>query len=212
LEICTVPEFLEKFQWVDIFENDGFNKLICSLRDGLDRLGLVDPIRLRSSPLVNLTEELVIKMLKEKDFYDGERNWKGKGIHHIYELFEKNGDKVIFDHTTNLYWQHSGSKASLKHHEMINYINKINQDNFYDNNDWRLPTLEEAMSLMEYQKNEQNGQYISSHFDKTQQWIWTSDKDSASRNWLALFYYGHCYLSDKINTNFYYVRAIRSGY
>ena len=73
--------------------------------------------------------------------------------------------------------------------------------------DWRLPTLEEAMSLMEPKMNE-HGLYIDPIFDRKQRWIWTADKHSASRAWLVHFGTGICYYHDVAHsTN--YVRAVR---
>jgi len=72
--------------------------------------------------------------------------------------------------------------------------------------DWRLPTLEEAMSLMKPVQNE-TGLFIDPLFDRTQEWIWTADKVSASRAWYVYFIIGHCSTLDIDDLS--YVRAVR---
>jgi hypothetical protein len=76
----------------------------------------------------------------------------------------------------------------------------------YDN--WRLPTLEEAMSLMENTPNE-FGLYINPLFDVRQPWNWTADRYSASRIWFVNFLYGNCNYSG-LRDKDGYVRAVRS--
>jgi hypothetical protein len=50
-------------------------------------------------------------------------------------------------------------------------------------NDWRLPTLEEAVSLLESDKK--NGLFIAPVFDKWQSSIWTGNSDSPVIAWLC---------------------------
>ena len=90
------------------------------------------------------------------------------------------------------------------------YIQKINAETYGGYNDWRLPTLEEGMSLMEPGKK--NDLYISGQFDKSQIRIWTSDKPTASRAWYVIFINGYCFnveFEDSIIN--VYVRAVRSN-
>lgn len=80
---------------------------------------------------------------------------------------------------------------------------------FADCHGWRLPTLEEAMSLME-REMKSDGLNIDSLFGKTQRWIWTADKRSAGVAWGVYFFNGDC--SDHgVDDLDYYVRAVRSG-
>ncbi len=88
------------------------------------------------------------------------------------------------------------------------YVTQLNKEGFAGFSDWRLPTLEEAMSLTEPKKL--NGDlYIDSEFDKTQRWIWTADTYSAGRTWIVYFTYGFCDHYDVGDDS--YVRAVRSG-
>jgi len=85
------------------------------------------------------------------------------------------------------------------------YIQKLNKDHFAGCTGWRLPTLEEAMSLMEPKKH--GDLYIDPVFDKTQRWIWTADNASAGVAWVVGFYGGGCYNS-RLHL-YVYVRAVR---
>ena len=87
------------------------------------------------------------------------------------------------------------------------YVDTLNAQKFAGYSDWRLPTLQEAMSLME--PTPKNGSlFIDSVFDGTQKWIWTSDKEAASRAWFVDFNNGFC-LHDDIVFNIVVVRAVR---
>jgi hypothetical protein len=146
-------------------------------------------------------------MLRERNFFDSYMNNIGKGIKHEYE---RRGE-VVFDKTTGLTWQQSGSPPQVTYAGAEEYVRKLNYQKFAGYIDWRLPTLEEAMSLME--PEEKTGDlYIDSVFDRRQRWIWTADKQSVHLAWYAYFIYfdyGVCN-SDKVDGD-YFVRVVRSG-
>lgn len=147
-------------------------------------------------------------MIRERNFYDS-LMWPGSGIHHEYEVKTINIDKLVIDHTTGLMWQQGGSDKDFTFSNAQEYVNQLNRDKFTGFNDWRLPTLEEAMSLMEPKEKNRN-LYIDPAFDKAQSWIWTADqKTSTSNAWLVHFDFGSCaiYL---IRPNASFVRAVRS--
>ena len=90
-------------------------------------------------------------------------------------------------------WQQAGS-TFLEYMYNINidmYITKLNQSEFATYKDWRLPTVEEAMSIMESEKNE-NNLHINSIFDSFPNIIWTSDISHSSINWVVKFNDGFC--------------------
>jgi len=199
------PKEFSKYHGIDLFEPEGLEKLIKALRHGIKKLGLV--IRpLRSNPLVNLSMEGAKNMLRQLDFYDKMKYWTGKGLQHFYEV----KDKVIIDHTTSLMWQQAGSDNYMTSDKAQEYINQLNLDKFAGFNDWRLPTLEEAMSLMEAKQNDDNGFYINSLFGKEQEWIWTADLHNADYTWCVTFIGGGC-SAGGFGTNCH-VRAVRSGH
>ena len=158
----------------------------------------------------NLKYGEVLRMLIDFDFYDRDWNLAGKGLTQHFglrqERFERKGS-VMIDHATGLMWQQAGSAEYMPFAEAAKYVARLNAGKgFAGYRGWRLPTLEEAMSLMEPMEN--RDLYIDAKFDAEQRWIWTSDIYSAGMAWVAYFYNGYCYVSDVADLS-YYVRAVR---
>jgi hypothetical protein len=170
------------------------------------KTSVIPKTKLRSTPTENLSDKSVKAMLKYKDFYHYIWNDSASGFHNDYKL--QNVGKVVYDRASGLMWQDSGSNKRMKYKNAKVYITKLNSDRFAGYNDWRLPTLEEAMSLMEpFKKN--GDLYVDSVFDSKQIWIWTSDLNGASRAWVVNFNYGGCYYYSNLFYSDYYVRAVR---
>jgi len=149
-------------------------------------------LKLRSEPIAKLSVEEVTPMLIAKKFYDKNYNASGKGPAHQYESLERGGEKLVVDHATELTWQRSGSAKAITYEKAEQYVRDLNKNRFAGYEDWRLPTLEEAMSLME--RETKNGDlYIAAEFDNTQRWIWTADKPGTGRAWVVFFNTGYCY-------------------
>jgi len=162
-------------------------------------------IQLRSQPLENFSHEEVKKMLAEKKFFDNDWNENGGELRHQYESIERNNKKLVIDHITGLTWQQSGSEEHVDYSKARNYIAGLKLGGFGGYNDWRMPTLEEVMSIMEREKYD--ALHIDPIFDRKQSWIWTADKESAGVAWVVNFSYGIC-LGRPINDS-RYVRAVR---
>ncbi|MHC4320887.1 MAG: Lcl C-terminal domain-containing protein, partial [Planctomycetota bacterium] len=133
--------------------------------------------KFRSTSRENFSGKSVFDMLKDKDLYDGDWNASSSGFTNDYKL--KNDGKVVFDHASGLMWQQSGTAKDISYDEAKEYVTQLNGDQFAGYNDWRLPTLEEAMSLME-STGTSGGLNIDPVFDNTQIWIWTSDINDVS--------------------------------
>ncbi len=150
----------------------------------------------------------IVLMFRDFDFNDTNFNPDGAGYtNHFFlgkERFVLEKDSLVVDCATGLMWQRSGSKEEKTYDEAKEYIAELNHQKFGDYSDWRLPTLEEAMSLMERQRS---ALYIHPIFDEEQSWIWTADLYSASYAWNVYFDYGRCY-DGNVYYN-YYVRAVR---
>ncbi len=162
-----------------------------------------------SNSTASLSGDSVIEMLQDNGFYDGDWNSSASGFANVYKL--QNDGKVVFDRASGLMWQQSGSAKDISYGEAKSYVKGLNRDQFAGYSDWRLPTLEEAMSLME--PTEISGSLnIDPLFDNTQRWIWTSDVNSTSLAWLVNFVSGNCYtyVNDYFDfTSGGYVRSVR---
>ena len=153
-------------------------------------------------------------MLKKHNFFCQNTNWSkkwsnpdGKGIQHQYE--KQHDSEVVFDGATGLYWQQSGSSNHMVYKDAVKYIEQLNREKYAGFTDWRLPTLEEALSLME--ATQKHGDlYLDPVFDKTQYYIWTVDKTPAGGVWVVNFGGGYCSNDDGVVYGSSYVRAVRS--
>jgi hypothetical protein len=87
-------------------------------------------------------------------------------------------------------------------------IQDLNKRGFAGFKDWRLPTLEEAMTLMEQSPNSA-GLYIDPIFNTRQRlWMWTSERGKEDLVWYVNFNYGYSQLN-RIKSSHNYVRAVR---
>jgi len=161
---------------------------------------------LRSAPRNDFSDDDQNKMLARWGFFESFDNKNGTGLENQYELQTIVGEQVVVDAATGLMWQRGGSSESMIYADAEKYIRQLNTARFAGFSDWRLPTLEEAMSLMEPSKL--NGDlYIDPKFDNTQRWIWTADKQSAGVALVARFDSGNCVGNGVASDN--YVRAVR---
>jgi len=164
---------------------------------------LDEEMRVKISSLISFSDDDVTRMIKANNYYDRYRNSNGLGIENKFE--HQPGDSVVYDAETGLTWQRSGSSKLMLFKQAQAYIEQKKRENYGGFSDWRLPTLKEAMSLMSPRKD---GVSIDPLFDKTQRYIWTSDKESASIAWYVDFNNGNCNVTHVID-NYIYVRAVR---
>ncbi len=153
-------------------------------------------IQLRSEPQPVSNAEFLKFFKLDKNF---------RPLEYIQNDYEDKGE-VVIDHATGLMWQKSGSDEPLLYEEAQNSIDALNEKRFAHYSDWRLPTIEELMSLLK-RKKQSNDLYINPIFDTTQKRCWSVDTERLSGSaWYVSFIIGDIYCDDSGN----YVRAIRS--
>ena len=131
-------------------------------------------------------------------------------VNHDYNIKTIKGNMVVVDSATGLMWHQSGSDDKKTWYEAKGWIKKLNKRGYAGYRDWRLPTLDEAVSLLESSRI--NGDlYIDPVFSKKQTYILTGDKfDGSEVAWLVFFDCGGVFGDYIVSYGYYYVRPVRS--
>jgi len=113
---------------------------------------------------------------------------------------------TVRDAATDLVWQRAGSPDSISFAELQAYLRDLNASRYGGFDDWRIPTLAEAWTLLE--NREQNGLHVDPLFGTNQTWIWTSTIAEDGYGWKVYFNYGKPMFSNAWQSHAY-VRAVR---
>jgi hypothetical protein len=133
-------------------------------------------VSLRAEPQEGLTGDYIKYMLKRHNFFDSYWNTSGS----FDNDFVDNGDGTVTDRATGLMWQKGGSLKPLAWSLAKSYVNNLNKNRSAGYSDWRLPTIDELVSLLE--KSDTGGLHIHSMFDKKQKRCWSKDSPHKNTN------------------------------
>lgn len=141
------------------------------------------PLKLRSEPRtldsVTLDADLVRLGLFARD-----RSPIGTGIANQFEQTVVGDTVLIRDRATDLTW-HRGSAEVLDGERTDAYLQALNTGRYAGYANWRLPTAEEALSLMEPQATD--GYYLDPVLRGGPLYIKTADRTLDGRVWMADF-------------------------
>ena len=132
----------------------------------------------------------IAAILKKWNFFDTEYNPDG---HFDNEFVAAGESSILIDQKTSLMWQRSGLDIGSSR-TIQRGIVELNEHGFAGFCDWRLPTMEEAMSLMEPQKN-QKGVYLSPVFSKEQPFIFVAAQRKPGGYWFVDYKQGRAFWS-----------------
>ena len=107
--------------------------------------------------------------------------WRPKVYHPALFQDQRNGS--ILDQATGLRWQQSGSDYPQTWSMARNYIRHLNRTVPAGHTPWRLPTVEELMTLLRPVPQGRD-LCIAPLFDATQRWLWSADR----RSYMAGYY------------------------
>lgn len=164
-------------------------------------------VALRATPAVDLSESALDSMLARFDFYDAHRHAEGGGIENRYSL--RRDRQMVRDAATGLEWQRASSEGRLTWRAAEGYVADLNRQAFLGYRDWRLPTLEEVMSLVEPEPRPADGLYIDPLFRGEAWWLWTTDRPDVVTSWVVYLPGGHSFAYPAVDGSAY-VRAVRS--
>lgn len=113
----------------------------------------------------------------------------------------------VCDEATGLMWEKGGSEEAMTWDETAGYIADLNHLGVAGYVDWRLPTIEELLSLMESSwKN--SGLFIDGRFDANPKIFWSVDTGGTGKAWKANFHLG--YVLNSLVEERNWVRAVRT--
>jgi serine/threonine-protein kinase len=94
------------------------------------------------------------------------------------------GRQLALEKNSGLYWQRRGSGFTLDWRQAKEYVSHLNSINWQGRNSWRLPTLDEARSIL---SPPLHGVRCSGWplFDDTIHWLWTSDHCTGKQAWMV---------------------------
>jgi hypothetical protein len=127
-------------------------------------------------------------MIKKLGFFEKYYNKTGDFRNH-YEAQTIDKHKIILDYATGLVWHQAGSLELMDYQKALLWMKELNQQEYAGHSDWRLPTLEEAVSLLESSESKYY-LYIDPLFSPKQKHIWTGDKFKNNKVWAVDFYSG----------------------
>ena len=127
-------------------------------------------------------ETEIPSIIKKYDFVESSYNPKGT---FRCSLVQTSEDDTTVDLATGLRWQFAGSDI-CSFRQLQHWINKTNQERQAGFKDWRLPTIEEALSLLRGEKGN-HGSYIHPCFNSKQGYIYTADRRKPGGYWFVDF-------------------------
>lgn len=184
----AIRKWLEK----NIIDSDDTSKIIpvidkrkedaaCGLPGPDDRVPELALVSLRKEPAV-ISEEQLPAMVAALDFFESSYN-PAAGF--AGYLVDNRDGLTVTDRVTNITWQRHGSEHGFRRRIMI-WMAEINRQQFAGCSDWRLPTIEEALSLLKKDRN-RNGLYLAPCFSPDQGYIFTADRHRPGGYWFVDF-------------------------
>ena len=125
---------------------------------------------IRSEPKTDLAEGELSSFILRYDIYDSKYNKFGN----FKNVFSDKGDGTIIDNTTGLMWQKGGSTYTYEWPQINTYLRDLNNKQFAGDSDWRLPTIEELLTLFN-KKIKGRKLFIDASFSDKQYACWSAD-------------------------------------
>ncbi|MFZ5493490.1 MAG: DUF1566 domain-containing protein [Pseudomonadota bacterium] len=171
----------------------------------LERLGVATPetLTLRGVPST-LARERLAAALTRNGLFDAALNPAGAGVANRFEVEVRGEARIVRDAATGLAWQVDGT-GGLDYATAESRLAALNAQTFAGYGDWRLPTAEEAASLME--PAAPNGRHIDDVFGSGVNFIWTADRSPDGKVYVA--YWADGRLSAERSDFHAWLRAVR---
>ena len=199
----AIDKELKEWLMKNVIETDDDSKVIPledeDMSDQLGATGLPDadeplPADMQTNILpdtaVEVIEEEADELIRQHNFTDHKRNPDGQFANFLVD----NGDgQTLTDKVTGLMWQRAGLDI-MSNRMLRKAVEKLNKEGFAGYSDWRIPTLPEAMSLMEQELNSKD-QHVHPAFSSDQPFILVDATRRPGGQWFVDFKHGRAYWS-----------------
>ncbi|HFQ91026.1 MAG TPA: DUF1566 domain-containing protein [Desulfobulbus sp.] len=137
-----------------------------------------------------MAEEDVEALVRRYNFVDIERNPDGRFDNYLVD----NGDGLtVTDLVTGLVWQRGGTDIMSYRSQKLE-LERLNREGFAGHSDWRLPTMAEALSLMEREKNAAD-QFLHPCFSSEQPFVFVEATRRPGGYWFVDYKHGRAFWS-----------------
>ena len=174
---------------IPLIEEEGEGEDMGEALPGFEELASSEAITKLPLDSAIIKDDEIEGIIKKWSFYDHDINRSGSFANSLSAL----GDDVIVDGTTGLMWQRGGLDiASIR--TIQRGIAEINERGLAGFHDWRLPSMEEAMSLMEPVKNGKD-LFLHPCFSKQQPFIFVAAQRKPGGYWFVDYKQGRAFWS-----------------
>jgi hypothetical protein len=138
-------------------------------------------LQLRSTGRI-VAEDEVAGIIKQYGFFESNENPDGTFQGH---LVRGDDQETVKDIKTGLLWQRQGSEIGSFRQQQT-WMAGLNHAGLAGHHDWRLPTIEETLSLIRGEKGK-HGSHIHPCFDFKQGYVFTADRRKPGGYWFVDF-------------------------
>lgn len=152
----------------------------------IDPLPELPKYRLRQNPAI-IGEQEIEPIVRQYNFFEKKMNPSGDFPQYLVD----SRNLTVTDMVTNLMWQRTASEL-MSFRKLQKWIEQTNEEKCDGFSDWRLPTIEEALSLLRPSTND-SGHYLHPCFTGKPGFIFTADRRKPGGYWFIDFGRAHVY-------------------
>ncbi|MBM9520464.1 DUF1566 domain-containing protein [Desulforhopalus vacuolatus] len=137
-----------------------------------------------------INDEDIAGVIRKGNFFDRELNPEGR-FENLFVAGES--PEVAVDLRTGLMWEREGQDIHSIRTMRLN-LERVNKEAFAGFSDWRLPSMEEALSLLEPERN-MKGLYLHPCFHKMEAFVFVNATRKPGGYWFVDFKQGRAFWS-----------------